>query len=295
MVDEVVMGVLPEDELRVVLVSATGVARTARDKHRARPAAAHVLAESLTAASLLAALQLQKSSARINLQLECDGPLRGVFVESDSVGAVRGYVKNPLVEYEGHQGAYHWRPVYGNAGFLSVLRDEGSGEFFRSSVELESFDLARDFEHYFSASEQLPTGVAIEVVPEGEEPLGRVVGVLLQALPGGNVEALRQRTEALRGGRLREAIIAAGPELPPAQLLTRLFEGEKLEITSRYPLEWKCPCSKERVIRALLTLGRDELLDMLARDKKAEATCQFCSSTYVVSDAELAGLIDRLN
>lgn len=292
--DEVVMGVLPEYELRVVLVTSTQVAQTARQKHGARGAAAHVLGESITAAALLSALQLQKSKAKVNLQLECDGPLRGLFVESDSGGGVRGYVKNPYLAYAGQPGAYQWRPVYGNSGFLSVLRDPGNGDFFRSSVELEAFDLTLDFERFFQVSEQVPTGVVLHVTPKRDEPLSAVAGILLQVMPGGDEAKLKAMIGRFREeGLLARTLEGGGAELHASQLLGQLLQGEVFEVTSRYPLQWSCPCSKDRVVRALLTLGKAELQDILQKDGKAEATCQFCSGTYVVDGEELRGLIAR--
>lgn len=293
MADEVVMGLWGSRDIRVVASVATQVAQTAREKHQAKEPAAHLLGQGLVSASLLSALQLQKSTARINLQLECDGAIRGIFVECDAQGALRGYAKNPLVEFQGEPGAYEWRPVLGNSGYLSVLRDQGEGEFFRSSVSLESFDLQRDMERYFEASEQVATTLALHVHPRETEPLGVVCGVLLQTLPGGDVDALDRMRQRLVAGALEDVVRDLGDEVSAGALLSRLLEAEDFEVTSRYPLQWRCTCSKERVTRALRVLGRDELLDMLARDGKAEAACQFCSTNYLVTDRELAALIDE--
>lgn len=291
MVDEVVMGVLQDAEIRVVAAVATGVARTARDQHKARTAAAHVLAEGLVGSALLSALQLQKSGKRINLQLECDGPLRGIFVESEAGGALRGYAKNPFVEHEGNPGEYHWRPVYGNSGFLSVLRDQGDGEYFRSSVQLEDFDLPRDFERYFRVSDQVETALVIRVLPKGNEPLGTVAGILLQALPNGNIEALQALKQRLQAGALDEAVASLGSEVSARALISAVTKGHAVEVTSQYPIAWRCPCSKDRVVRALLTLGPAELTDMLEKEGKAEASCHFCSTEYRVDAEELKALI----
>src|SRR5262249_7996945 len=157
MADELVSGLLKETDLRVVLVTASELARRARELHRSATASASLLAQGLTAGALLASLQ--KSDSRVNLQLECDGPLRGLFVDGETSGVLRGYAKNPLVSHVGNEGEYHWRPALGNKGFLSVLRDLGGGEYYRSAVELESFDLAKDLERYFAISDQLPTRV----------------------------------------------------------------------------------------------------------------------------------------
>lgn len=295
MADELVSGLLKDVDLRVVLVTAGALSRKARALHSAEPAAAALLAQGLVSAALLAALQKEKG--RINLQLECDGPLRGMFADAEAGGTVRGYVKNPYVSFTGGEGEYHWRPALGNSGFLSVLRDLGGGEYYRSSVELQAFDFPRDLERYFHASEQVQTRIALELVPgpvDGKpDALGQVVGVLLQPLPDGDPQTFRELGEALPQRLLRVMGEQAkeGADGSALGLLRALFGRDDLEIMSRYPLDFECGCSRERVKRALLAMGRAELEDVLATDKKAEATCQFCTTQYVITEAELRELL----
>jgi molecular chaperone Hsp33 len=295
MSDEVVMGLLKTRDLRVVAVNATGLSQTAQTVHGMQPAAAVLFAQAVTASSLLTAVLSQKSHARVNFQLECDGPLRGLFVESDAGGGVRGYVKNPLVEHKGIEGVWQWRPVLGNRGYISVLRDLGEGEFFRSSVELSDFDLAQDFERFFAVSEQLEAAVFLEVLPDGGADLGTVMGLLIQPLPTGDRDALATYRRKLRAeGGLRAAIEALGPDPAAGALASMLFAEESFELTARAPLAWRCPCSRERVVSALLTLGEQELLSILAEHGKAEASCHFCNAQYVISGEELCALVDEL-
>ena len=295
MADELVSGLLKDVDLRVVLVTAGALSRKARALHSAEPAAAALLAQGLASAALLAALQKEKG--RINLQLECDGPARGMFADAEAGGTVRGYVKNPYVTFTGGEGEYHWRPVLGNSGFLSVLRDLGGGEYYRSSVELQAFDFPKDLERYFHTSEQVQTRVALELqaraVDGKPDALGQVVGVLLQPLPDGDPQTFRelgdtlpQRLLQVLGEQARD-----GADGSALGLLRALFGRDDLEIMSRYPLDFECGCSRERVKRALLAMGRAELEDVLATDKKAEATCQFCTTQYVITEAELRELL----
>ncbi len=290
MSDELVSGLLKNTDLRVVLVTTTELSRRARELHHSEAASASLMAQGLTAAALLAALQ--KGESRINLQLECDGPLRGFFADADTGGVVRGYLKNPLVSHEGAEGEYRWRPALGNKGFLSVLRDQGEGEYYRSSVELERFELAGDLDRYFAMSEQLPTRVFLAVLPKGEgagEPLGTVAGLLLQPLPSGDREAFQALGERLAVDfpRAVEAHASQGA----LALLKALVADPDLEIMSRYPLGFTCSCSREGVKRALLAMGREELEDLLATEGKAEADCHFCTTHYEVSGDEIRELL----
>jgi molecular chaperone Hsp33 len=252
------------------------------------------MAQGLTAGALLASLQ--KSDSRVNLQLECDGPLRGLFVDGETSGVLRGYAKNPLVSQVGGEGEYHWRPALGNKGFLSVLRDLGGGEYYRSSVELESFELAKDLERYFAISDQLPTRVYLTVLPtqaDGKpEPLGLVAGMLLQPLPDGDPEAFRALGDRL--AREFESTVKAHAGQGATALLKALVPQADLEVMSRYPVSFTCSCGKERVKRALLSLGRAELEDILAKEGQAEADCHFCTTHYVVSGDEIRELLAEL-
>ena len=291
MSDELVSGLLKNTDLRVVLASTTELSRQARATHHTAPAAAVLLSQALTAAALMGALQ--KTDSRINIQLECDGPLRGLFVDGDTSGLVRGYVKNTLVEYSGGDGQYHWRPVLGNKGFLSVLRDLGGGEYYRSSVDLEAFDLAGDLERYFRQSDQLPSHVMLAQLPEGgdAEPLGHVAGLLVQPLPGADTAAFTELGERLRRD-FASALKAHGAE-GGAAVLRALLPEDDFEVMSRYPLRFGCSCSKDRVLRALLAMGREELTDLLEKEGQAEATCQFCTTRYVIPGDEIRGMLER--
>lgn len=296
MSDELVSGLLKDTDLRVVLVTTAELSRQARATHQAEPAAAALFSQALSVAALMAALQ-KGDESRINIQLECDGPLRGLFVDGDTSGLVRGYVKNPYVEYVGAEGEYRWRPVLGNKGFISVLRQGGDGDYYRSSVELQHFDFVKDLENYFNISDQVRTQLHLAQLPaasEGgdgtEEPLGRVAALLVQPLPDGDREAFEAHRARL-AGQFEGAVRVHGAAGATA-LLKALFPQADLEVMSRYPLRYACGCSKDRVKRALLAMGREELSDLLEKEGKAEATCQFCTTQYVIPGDEIRELLD---
>lgn len=286
MSDELFTALLPGSGLRVVVALTTALSREARRLHSAEPGSAALLAEALTGVSLLAALQ--KERTRVSLQLECDGPVRGAFVDADG-GALRGYVKRPGLALVGAEGAFHWRPLLGNSGYLSVLRDLGEGEVYRSSVELEHFELGRDLGRYFAISDQVETAVQIRSVATEGEPLGAVGGLLLQKLPEGDAAALAETGGRLGPEVLDRALVEARGSGPA--LLRALFPGAELDVLAKRPLEFRCGCSRGRVHRALLALGRAELEDLLATEGHAEATCEFCTTRYLVPAEELRTLL----
>jgi molecular chaperone Hsp33 len=285
MADGVVRAIM-QGNLKVVVVVATDTARDARRRHGLKRASASLLAQGLTGGLLMASLQ--KGDSRINLQLECDGPLGGFFVDASAEGNCRGYAKNADADVE-LEGAFRWRAALGNSGFLSVLRDIGT-EYYRSSVQLEAMDVAGDLDHYFVTSEQVATRVALDVRRTPEEPLGVVAGVLVQALPDGEVKVLEQHGEKL-AARLTQAL-EEGAGSSPRALLEHLFPG--VHVLLELPVAFTCTCSKERVLRTMGSLGARELQDIVDTMGSTAVTCQFCGTRHEVTLPDLLELLERL-
>lgn len=285
MADGVVRGLLP-GELRAVVAVVTDTAREARVRHALAPTSAALLGQGLAGASLLAALQ--KGDSRVNLQVECDGQLRGFFVDAGADGEVRGYVKNPHVDLELGEGEFRWRGALGNDGFLSVLRDIGT-EYYRSSVQLRSMDLAKDLDHYFEVSDQVPTHVALTMRSVRDEPLAIVAGALVQVLPDGD----RQALEALGAGlqAALDAAVAAGTDTPDA-LFAALFPGGQSLAT--YPVRFACSCSKARALETLASLGAAEVQHIVDTMGSTAVTCHFCGTKHEITLPDLFALLEKL-
>lgn len=258
----------------------TGLAREARKRHKLAPSSAAMLGQGLVAGTLLAALQKEETT-RINLQLECNGPIRGIFVDSHPNGRVRGYARNKSVNFP-VEDRFDAEPLLGTDGYVSVLRDR-DGDFYRGSVGLEHHDLSLALEHYFATSEQTDTALRLETLAVDGDELGWVGGVLVQRLPGGDEEAFARIRERLHSG-IVERMAREGAS--PLSLLEKVADVS-LDLLADSPLEYWCPCTRERVLRALSTLSNVELADMISRDGKAEADCDFCGAHYVVSEDEL--------
>jgi molecular chaperone Hsp33 len=287
--DGVVRGLLRQSNLNVSVVVCTQAAREGARRHQLRPVSAALLGQAVTGGLLLASLQ--KSASRLNLQLEVDGPLRGLFVDAGVDGDVRGYVKVPHLDVELGEGPFRWRAALGNAGFLSVLRDLGQGEYYRSSIELKHLDLALDLNEYFRASDQVHTQLALEVVRTTVEPLQHVAGVLVQALPDGDLLALAQEGRTL-AGRLRQAL----DELPLATagaVLAALFPDD-CEVMAVTPVRWQCTCSRARALVTIASLGEVEVQAIVDTLGSTAVTCQFCATKYEVTLTDLTDILAAL-
>jgi molecular chaperone Hsp33 len=301
MSDEVVRVHLKRPDLMVVGVLCSQTARRAREIHGCLPTSAGLLAEGLASAFGIAGLLA--GQARVNLQITCDGPLRGLFVDADAQGRGRGYVKNPQVNFLTAQGdldsaspgalctspdeAFDASGALGREGTLSVIRELKAGEFYRGSVSLEEFDLARDLERYYRESEQIATAVRLH------ERLGQVDALFVQAMPGADAQTVE------RAGASMQILGSKGPPHPSRafDLVRPLLEqfGGESDLLAEYPLEYVCGCSAEKVFRAVVAMGRSEIEDMLAKDGRAGATCAFCHTKYEVSGDELRSMIAAID
>jgi molecular chaperone Hsp33 len=292
--DRIIRAYLPQQKLQLIFVSATELSRHGAEIQKAYPTAASLFAQTLTAGLLLGALQT--GDARLNLQIECDGPIKGLFADAKRSGEVRGYIKNGQVDFPGLHGPFRANGALGRKGYVSVLRDI-NGEVYRGAVDLEAKEGAANeiadlLGRYFDQSEQVQTGIALTVRPQTDQPLGEVAGLLIQALPDGDREALVRAITALREGFFDRAELDTD-RLP--QLLSPLFGGEVPQIVDTLPAVYKCGCSRDRALRAIAAMGREEIADLWEKEGKAEATCEFCAIHYVIPGEELLGLIFPAN
>jgi molecular chaperone Hsp33 len=288
MSDRICRGLVPSRGLRVVFARATETARLARMLHGLYPTSARLFAQALAGGLLLGALQ-KREGERINLQIECDGPVGGLLVDADETGNVRGYVRHPEVHFAGDpaQGA---RAALGGVGHLTVLRPTADGSYYRSTAQLETFDLVEDLRRWFTASEQVATALDLCVLPAGDEPLGEVVGLLVQRLPDGDEQALEEVRARLATG----ALPAALAKDPHAQAAIREVLGEGFELLADLEVAWRCDCDHGRARAAVSALGVEGLDEVLAAERQAVIDCQFCRKRYVLEEAELREIRDKL-
>ena len=287
MSDRLCRGTFPSRGVRAVFVRVGDTARMARMLHGLYPTAARLFAEALAAGAVLGALQ--KDGGRVNLQVECDGPIGGLFVDADSLGNVRGYVRRPAVHFPGDpvRGA---RAALGGSGFLSVLRDLGGGQHYRSAVQLEALDLAGDLRRWFDASEQVSTAFGLAVTPRGDEALGEATALLVQRLPGGDETAVTEARRRIAEGALDRAVSAGAG----AQETLREVVGDEFDLLADVEVAYRCGCSEERARVAVSALGVDGVLEVLEKEREAVITCEFCRARYVVGEPELRDIHRRL-
>lgn len=287
MADHILRGLVEQAGLRVICARATETARISTMLHGCYPSAAVLLGEALSAGVLVGALQ--KDGRRVNLQVECDGPVQGLLVDADSEGNVRATIRRPEVNYPGDplEGA---RKALGSAGYLSVLKEQEDGSFYRGSVALGRHDLKAAVLDYFDTSEQVRTALDLVVVPRKGQALGEVAGILVQKLPDGDDAAVKAARERIAGGAFHEAVARGAP----AQEAVRAVVGGAFELLADMEIAYRCTCSKERAYNATSALGAEGVEEVLREEKQAVVTCEFCRQRYVLDEAELKGLLGKL-
>jgi molecular chaperone Hsp33 len=285
--------VLDGGHARAVLVTTTDVSREAAMRHGASGAAEVALARGLTSGLLLATLT--KDEERITLQVLGDGPLGGITVDATAAGTARAYLKNPAARLPppppGTERLSLGRAM-GRHGLVSVIRELGLRENFRGQTPLVSGEIDEDVAHYLTASEQIDSALACEAVLGPDGRVARSAGILVQALPGTEgAAAVQAAREALATGALLRAL-ARGPVKVadfPQDLFRETLGGTigDLQVLTVRPVEFHCPCSRERAGTTLGLLGQTELSAMIIEDGKAEVICNFCRARYDFTEAEL--------
>lgn len=282
--DEVVIAVSRDGALRARAARTSAVCGEAVRRHKAGPLAAHALARALTCAALYPASW--KDCRRLSLQFSGGGPLRSVFAElrtdADDAGpraSLRGYTKMPAAtlwaaDPRGRRIGRALAP-----GALQVIRQQPAGGFSQGHVELASGEIDEDLEHYFVTSEQVPTRVRTAVELDDTGAVLGAVGVLVQVLPGGDPARIADL-----------ALDDLSPRAPLADLLARVLDEPVVKET--LPVVFACPCSRERALGGISLLQVDEVIEMIAVDKGAEVTCEFCAEVYRFTPEELLPLVE---
>jgi molecular chaperone Hsp33 len=276
MTDYLVRIITTSDQIRALACVTTDLVGEACRRHGTLPTASAALGRALTAGVLMGALL--KTGQRVGLKFEGNGPLRKIMVEADSAGTVCGGIGNPEVLLLTPEGKLDVATALGKAGFLTVTKDLGMKEPYRGMVQLLSSEIAEDLALYLTESEQTPSAVGLGVFVEPDNRIAAAGGFLIQALPGADgetidrlmthIEHLPQLTVLLREGKT------------PEQLLEILFAGIPCKILEKRELAFQCTCSREKMERALLTLGDAELADMIAQEEETQVTCEFCRQQY---------------
>ena len=292
MTNEIVRGITGDGLVKAVAVTGRGVVERARNIHKLLPMGTAALGRALMGASMMGDM-LKEERGAVTLQIKGGGPLGTILAVSDHEGNVRGYVQNPQVELmELHPGKLDVGRAVGTDGTLTVMKDIGLKEPYVGSIGLFSGEIADDLAMYFVESEQIPTACALGVLVGLDQSVTAAGGYLIQLLPGAGEDIIEKIEAGVRAMGPVSAALAGG--LDGEGLLRSVLGDFQLEILEKHPVEYRCCCSRERVSRALISMGREELSSLIEDQGRAELTCQFCDAVYRFSQTELEQLLAEM-
>ena len=289
--DEIVRMMTGDGMVKAVAVTGRDMVERARQIHKTLPVATAALGRTLMAASMMGDM-LKEKDGSVTLQIKGGGPLGAITAVSDSRGNPRGYLQNGQVDIpRKYQGKLDVGTAVGSSGSLTVMKDMGLKEPYIGSVQLVSGEIAEDITSYFVESEQVPTACALGVLVDKDQSVAAAGGYLVQLLPGADESAIQRLEESIaRLGPVTDALHGGADAV---QLLERVLEGQEPELLERRPVAYKCYCSRERVSRAIISMGKEEMQSLIEEQGGAELTCQFCDKVYRFTKEDLQELLEE--
>lgn len=288
MSDYIVRAIAADSQIRAFAAVTTETVETARKDHNTSPVATAALGRLLTAGSMMGVM-MKGDKDILTLQVKGDGLLQGITVTADSKGRVKGYVVEPDVIIPANaKGKLDVGGAVGH-GFLQVIKDMGLKEPYVGQVALQTGEIAEDLTYYFATSEQVPSAVGLGVLVDEEGHVRQAGGFIIQLMPFTEEETIVQLEKNLAEITSVTDLLEQGDT--PEKLLERILGNMGLEITDTMPAEFYCNCSRERVKKAVISLGKNDLQEMIDEGQPVTVKCDFCNTDYVFGTEELKEII----
>lgn len=292
MSDYLVRGMSMDGFVKVVAIRSTEIVRRGAEIHKTTPNATAAFGRVLTAASMMGNMQKVENGS-MTLQIKGGGPIGGIVCVSDAVGNVRGYVINPQVPLEEkYAGKLNVGATVGTDGTLTVIRDLQMKEPYIGSIPLVTGEIGDDVTAYFAQSEQTPTACALGVLVDRDLSVKVAGGYLLQLLPGAPEETIAALERGIQRAGAVTAMLEQG--LTPEDILGQVCGELGVVFMETVPVSYKCYCNEERVTAALISIGRDELQEIMEEGKPFPVECQFCDTVYRFSPEDIGRLLKNL-
>lgn len=287
--DYIVRATAAGGQIRAFAATTRELVETARADHNTSPVATAALGRLLTAGTMMGVM-MKGDKDILTLQVRGEGPLQGITVTADSKGRVKGYVLNPNVLIQANSiGKLDVGGAIGR-GSLSVIRDLGLKEPYSGQVELQTGEIGDDLTYYFATSEQVPSSVGLGVLMEKNNTVKQAGGFIIQLMPFTEEEVIEKLERNLSQVSSVTSMLEDG--YTPEMILEKLLEGMDVEFNDTIPTEFYCNCDKQRVAKALISIGKTELENMIADEEDVELKCHFCNSSYAFDTDELKELLE---
>ena len=292
MADRIVRAISTDGMVQAAAICSRDLTERARQIHKTLPVATAALGRTLAAASMMGNA-LKSDGASLTLQFKGGGPLGTVLAVSDNEGNVRGYVTNPHVDIPLRKdGKLDVGTAVGHEGTLTVIKDLHMKEPYVGTIDLLGGEIAEDVAGYFVESEQIPTACALGVLVDRDQSVKAAGGYLIQLMPGAAEDTIAKVEGGIMAAGAVSAILEKNDD--PEAMLRTVMSDFDLKILETCPVEYRCYCSRERVERALISLGRTELEQMLSEQGGCQLTCQFCDAVYEFTAEDIQRLLKDL-
>ncbi len=290
MTDYIIRGTAAGGQIRAFAATTRELVEKARQSHNTSPVATAALGRLLTAGAMMGSM-MKNEDDLLTLKIEGDGPIGGLTVTADSRGAVKGYVNNPMVVLPcNDKGKLDVGGALG-LGVLSVIQDIGLKEPYVGQTILVTGEIGEDLTYYYATSEQTPSSVALGVLMNRDNTVRQAGGFILQLMPGAEESVVAALETKL--GEVSSVTALLDEGMTPEDILNRILGDMEPEITDRMDTAFVCNCDKQRVEKALLSIGKQELKAMIDDGKPVECSCHFCNTNYEFSVEELKELYER--
>lgn len=288
--DYMIRATAADQQIRAFAATTRETVEQAREYHNTSPVATAALGRLLSAGAMMGAM-MKGEKDLLTIQVKGDGPIGSVTVTADSSGGVKGYAANPQVLLPANlAGKLDVGGAVGK-GTLRVIKDLGMKEPYTGQCELQTGEIGDDLTYYFAVSEQVPSSVGLGVLLNRENTVRQAGGFIIQLMPFTSEEVIQKLEDKLAGLHSVTALLDQG--MTPEDMLNELLGDFGVEITERVPVEYRCGCSRERIEKALISIGKKELQEMISEGKTIEVNCQFCGKSYSVTVEELRELLKR--
>ncbi len=290
MSDYIVRAAAANGQIRAFAITSKELTEMAKKRHATSPVITAALGRLLSGAAMMGVM-MKGEEDLLTIKIQGDGPIEGLTVTADSKGDVKGYVFNPSVMLPPNaKGKLDVGGALG-VGVLSVIKDIGLKEPYVGQTILVTGEIGDDLTYYFATSEQTPSSVALGVLMNKENTVRQAGGFILQLLPGASDAVVTKLEEKLKEITSVTALLEAGDT--PEMILEHILGEFGLEINDKLPTRFRCNCSKERVEKALISIGKKDIQEMIADGKPVSVNCHFCNTDYTFSVDELKAILKK--
>lgn len=283
MSDYIVRATAANNQIRAFAITSKDLVEEARRRHNTSPVITAGLGRLLSGAAMMGAM-MKGDDDLLTLQIKC-GPVQGLTATADAKGNVKGYAEVPDVMLPPNpQGKLDVGGAVG-LGILNVIKDMGLKEPYAGQVALQTGEIAEDLTYYFATSEQIPSAVGLGVLMNKDNTVRQAGGFIIQLLPFTDEKIIEQLEKKITEMKSVTEMLEEG--MTPEMLLEEILGDFGLEITDTLPAQFSCNCSKERITKALISIGKKDLQEMIDDGEPIEVNCHFCNTNYTFSIDEL--------